>query len=279
MKTLLILEGGGLRGIYTAGVLDAFMKNKIKVDTVIGVSAGALFGINYLSNQRGRVIRYNLDNIKNKNYMGISSLIRTGNIMNKDFCFDKLIYETDPFDFDTFNKSKTDFYCVVTNVVTGKPEYIKIDDIENQLEYLRASGSMPVVSRIVHIRGKEYLDGGISDSVPIKWGLKNGYKKIIVVETRPKDYRKKKHNNFLFKRFYKNYPKFVETYSNRYKVYNKTKEYIELLEKEKRVFVIRPSELVKISRIEKNKDKIQEMYRLGMKDANNKLKDLKNYLK
>ena len=279
MKTLLILEGGGLRGIYTAGVLDAFMKNKIKVDTVIGVSAGALFGINYLSNQRGRVIRYNLDNIKNKNYMGISSLIRTGNIMNKDFCFDKLIYETDPFDFDTFNKSKTDFYCVVTNVVTGKPEYIKIDDIENQLEYLRASGSMPVVSRIVHIRGKEYLDGGISDSVPIKWGLKNGYKKIIVVETRPKDYRKKKHNNFLFKRFYKNYPKFVETYSNRYKVYNKTKEYIELLEKEKRVFVIRPSELVKISRIEKNKDKIQEMYRLGMRDANNKLKDLKKYLK
>ena len=265
--------------VYTAGVLDAFMKNKIKVDTVIGVSAGALFGINYLSNQRGRVIRYNLDNIKNKNYMGISSLIRTGNIMNKDFCFDKLIYETDPFDFETFNKSKTDFYCVVTNVVTGNPEYIKIDDIENQLEYLRASGSMPVVSRIVHIRGKEYLDGGISDSVPIKWGLKNGYKKIIVVETRPKDYRKKKHNNFLFKRFYKNYPKFVETYSNRYKVYNKTKEYIELLEKEKRVFVIRPSELVKISRIEKNKDKIQEMYRLGMRDANNKLKDLKKYLK
>lgn len=279
MKTLLILEGGGLRGIYTAGVLDAFMKNKIKVDTVIGVSAGALFGINYLSNQRGRVIRYNLDNIKNKNYMGISSLIRTGNIMNKDFCFDKLIYETDPFDFDTFNKSKTDFYCVVTNVVTGKPEYIKIDDIENQLEYLRASGSMPVVSRIVHIRGKEYLDGGISDSVPIKWGLKNGYKKIIVVETRPKDYRKKKHNNFLFKRFYKNYPKFVEAYSNRYKVYNKTKDYIESLEEEKRVFVIRPSELVKISRIEKNKDKIQEMYRLGMRDANNKLKDLKKYLK
>lgn len=279
MKTLLILEGGGLRGIYTAGVLDAFMKNKIKVDAVIGVSAGALFGINYLSNQQGRVLRYNLDNLKNKNYMGISSLIRTGNIMNKDFCFDKLIYETDPFDFDTFNKSKTDFYCVVTNVVTGKAEYIKIDDIENQLEYLRASGSMPVVSRIVHIRGKEYLDGGISDSVPIRWGLKNGYKKIIVIETRPRDYRKKKHSNFFFKRFYKNYPKFVETYSNRYKVYNKTKDYIESLEKENRVFVIRPSELVKISRIEKNKDKIQEMYRLGMRDANNKLKDLKKYLK
>ena len=234
MKTLLILEGGGLRGIYTAGVLDTFMKNNIKIDTVIGVSAGALFGINYLSNQKGRVIRYNLDNIKNKNYMGISSWIRTGNIMNKDFCFDKLIYETDPFDFETFNKSKSDFFAVVTNVVTGKAEYIKIDDIENQMEYLRASGSMPVVSKIVRIKGKKYLDGGISDSIPIKWGYKN---------------------------------------------YNKAKDYIEKLEEENRVFVIRPSELIKISRIEKNKDKIQEMYRLGMRDANNKLNEMKRYLK
>ena len=279
MKTLLILEGGGLRGIYTAGVLDTFMKNNIKVDCVIGVSAGALFGINYLSNQKGRALRYNLENVGNKNYMGFSSWIRTGNIMNKDFCFDKLIYETDPFDFDTFNKSKTDFYAVVTNVVTGKAEYIKIDDIENQLEYLRAGGSIPVVSKIVHIKGKKYLDGGVADSVPIKWGLKKKKKKIIVVETRPKEYRKKKSNNLLFKRVYRKYPKFVETYNNRYKVYNKTKEYIERLEEEKRVFVIRPSEIVKISRIEKNKDKIQEMYRLGMRDANNKLKDLKKYLK
>ena len=281
MKTLLILEGGGLRGIYTAGVLDTFMKNNIKIDTVIGVSAGALFGINYLSNQKGRVIRYNLDNIKNKNYMGISSWIRTGNIMNKDFCFDKLIYETDPFDFETFNKSKSDFFAVVTNVVTGKAEYIKIDDIENQMEYLRASGSMPVVSKIVRIKGKKYLDGGISDSIPIKWGLKNGYKKIIIIETRPKEYRKKKNNitNFLFRKIYKKYPNFVNTYKNRYKNYNKAKDYIEKLEEENRVFVIRPSELIKISRIEKNKDKIQEMYRLGMRDANNKLNEMKRYLK
>ena len=264
MKTLLILEGGGLRGIYTAGVLDTFMKNNIKVDTVIGVSAGALFGINYLSNQKGRVLRYNLENVKNKNYMGISSWIRTGNIMNKDFCFDKLIYETDPFDFDAFNKSKSEFYTVVTNVVTGKAEYIKIDDIENQMEFLRASGSMPVVSKIVRIKGKKYLDGGISDSIPIKWGLKNGYKKIIVVETRPKEYRKRKRNTtaYLFSRIYKRYPNFVDTYKNRYKNYNKAKEYIEKLEEENRVFVIRPSELIKISRIEKNKDRIQEMYLL-----------------
>ena len=281
MKTLLILEGGGLRGIYTAGVLDTFMKNNIKVDTVIGVSAGALFGINYLSNQKGRVLRYNLENVKNKNYMGISSWIRTGNIMNKDFCFDKLIYETDPFDFDAFNKSKSEFYTVVTNVVTGKAEYIKIDDIENQMEFLRASGSMPVVSKIVRIKGKKYLDGGISDSIPIKWGLKNGYKKIIVVETRPKEYRKRKRNTtaYLFSRIYKRYPNFVDTYKNRYKNYNKAKEYIEKLEEENRVFVIRPSELIKISRIEKNKDRIQEMYRLGMKDANNSLKAMKRYLK
>ena len=281
MKVGLVLEGGAMRGIYTAGVLDTFIDNNIEVDAIIGVSAGALFGANYKSNQKGRVIRYNLDNIKNKNYMGISSWIRTGNIMNKDFCFDKLIYETDPFDFETFNKSKSDFFAVVTNVVTGKAEYIKIDDIENQMEYLRASGSMPVVSKIVRIKGKKYLDGGISDSIPIKWGLKNGYKKIIIIETRPKEYRKKKNNitNFLFRKIYKKYPNFVNTYKNRYKNYNKAKDYIEKLEEENRVFVIRPSELIKISRIEKNKDKIQEMYRLGMRDANNKLNEMKRYLK
>ena len=279
MKTLLILEGGGLRGIYTAGVLDVFMKHQIKVDAIMGVSAGALFGINYVSNQQGRVLRYNLDNLKNKNYMGISSWLRTGNIMNKDFCFNKLIYETDPFDFDTFNKSKVDFFVTVTNVYNGKSEYFKINDIESDMEYLRASGSMPVVSKFVNIGNKYYLDGGISDSIPIKWGLRNGYKRIIIVETRPKEYRKKKKSAFVYKLVYPRYKGLVNTLKNRYKVYNKTRDYIEALEEENRVFVIRPSRTLKIHRVEKNKDRIQEMYRLGIMDATNKLKKLKQYLK
>ena len=279
MKTLLILEGGGLRAIYTAGVLDCFLKNNIKVDAVIGVSAGALFGINYLSKQQGRVIRYTLENANNKDYMGISSWIKTGNIMNKDFCFNKLIYETDPFDFKTFNKSKIEFYVTVTNVETGKAEYKRINDIEEDMEYLRASGSMPIVSKIVKVNGKKYLDGGISDSVPIKWGLKNGYKGIIVVETRPKTYRKKKSKLLPYKILYKDYPHLVKTVKERYNIYNKTKTYIEALEEENRVFVIRPTEYIKIKRIENNKDKIQEMYRLGLKDANERLKELKKYMK
>ena len=279
MKTLLILEGGGLRAIYTAGVLDCFLKNNIKVDAVIGVSAGALFGINYLSKQQGRVIRYTLENANNKDYMGLSSWIKTGNIMNKDFCFNKLIYETDPFDFKTFNKSKIEFYVTVTNVETGKAEYKRINDIEEDMEYLRASGSMPIVSKIVKVNGKKYLDGGISDSVPIKWGLKNGYKRIIVVETRPKTYRKKKSKLLPYKILYKDYPRLVKTVKERYNIYNKTKTYIEALEEENRVFVIRPTEYIKIKRIENNKDKIQEMYRLGLKDANERLKELKKYMK
>ena len=278
MKTLLVLEGGGLRGIYTAGVLDVLMKNEIKVDAIVGVSAGALFGMNYLSNQHGRVLRYNLEYLNDKNYFGFSSWIRTGNIMNEDFCFNKLIYELDPFDFEMFNKSKTEFYCVVTNVDTGKAEYVKIKDIENDMEYLRASASMPFVSKMVRVKNKKYLDGGISDSVPIKWGLKNGYKRIIVVETRVKEYRKKK-SSFPYKLFYKNYPKLVDTLKNRYKVYNKTKDYIEALEEENRVFVIRPSQYVKIGRVEKNKDRVQEMYRLGVKDCTASMSSLKKYLK
>ena len=147
MKTCLVLEGGALRGIYTAGVLDVLLENNVEIDTVIGVSAGALFGINYVSKQKGRCLRYNLENAKNKHYMGFYSWLTTGNIMNEEFCFHKLIYETDPFDFETFNQSKKKFYAVVTNIETGKPEYIQIKDSKKDMEYLRASGSMPFVSK------------------------------------------------------------------------------------------------------------------------------------
>ena len=190
-KVCLVLEGGSLRGIYTAGVLDAFMDENIKVDAIIGVSAGALFGVNYPSKQPGRALRYNLDNVKNKDYISISSLIRTGNVVNKDFCFNKLVYETDPFDFKTFNNSPVKFYATVTNVETGEAEYIEIKDSEKDMEYLRASGAMPLLSEIVEINGKKYLDGGVADSIPLKKAQEMGYDKIIVVTTRPKEYIKK----------------------------------------------------------------------------------------
>lgn len=278
MKTILVLEGGALRGIYTAGVLDALMDNRIKVDAVVGVSAGALFGINYVSNQRGRCLRYNLDNIHNKNYMGYYSFITTGNVMNEDFCFNKLVYETDPFDFKTFNNSKIKFYAVVTNLETGKPEYIEIKDAEKDMDYLKASGSMPLLSKTVRINNKLYLDGGISDSIPIKWALKEGYDKIIVVETRHESYVKKKTAVWPFKLRYRKYKEFINTISNRYKDYNETTKYIKDKEKTRKIFVIRPSKYIKIKHIEKNKNKIKNMYDLGYNDTDNRISLLKDYL-
>ena len=155
-KVGLVLEGGAMRGLYTIGVLDVLMENNIEIDGIVGVSAGALFGANYFSNQKGRVIRYNKKYCGDKRYMSLRSLILTGNYINKDFAFYKVTKKLDPFDNETYIKNNKDFYAVVTNVVSGKPEYIKIDDLDEKMEYLRASGSMPFVSKFVEIDGKKY---------------------------------------------------------------------------------------------------------------------------
>lgn len=280
MKIGLLLEGGAMRGLYTAGVLDIFIKNNIKVDDIMGVSAGALFGMNYKSKQAGRVLRYNKKYVSNKEFMGFYSLIKTGNIMNKDFCFNRLVYDLDPVDFESYKNSKENFYTVVTNLESGKAEYIKIDDLkqQEQMEYLRASGSMPFVSKPVCIQGKEYLDGGIADSIPIDKMVSMGYDRIIVVLTRPKGYRKKKSNKFIPKIYYHKYPNLVNSINNRYLLYNKQLDTIEKLEKDGKIFIIRPSRLVNIKRIEKNPDKLQEMYDLGVCDTNQVFSQLLEYL-
>ncbi len=278
-KTTLILEGGAMRGLYSAGVLDVFMKNNINVDAVYGVSAGALFGLNYKSRQIGRALRYNLKYVNNKNYMGLYSLLTTGNIMNKEFCFNKLVYELDKLDFETYKNTPVDFYAVVTNLQTGKPEYIKIDDAKKDMEYFRASGSMPFVSKPVEIDGNLYLDGGISDPVPLKKVLETNAEKIIVVLTRPQGYRKKNlHIHALYKLFYKKFPNFVETGSNRYKTYNETMDLIEKYETEHKIIVLRPSKFIKVKRTEKDITKLQSIYDLGVSDCTNKLDKIKEYL-
>ena len=281
MKTGLLLEGGAMRGLYTAGILDVFMEKGIKIDGIIGVSAGALFGMNYKSKQIGRVLRYNKKYARNKDYMGFYSLISTGDIMNREFCFNKIVNELDPVDFDTFKRTEVEFYAVVTNMETGKPEYIKIDDLKDkvQLEYLRASGSMPYVSKPVIIKGKKYLDGGISDSIPIEKIMSMGFDRVVVILTRPIEYRKKKGNEKIPQIYYRKYPKLVETINNRYKMYNEEVEKVIQLEKEKKIFVIRPSRTVGIKRIERDIDKIQEVYDLGKSDIQEKMDELLNYLK
>ena len=278
MSIGLVLEGGAMRGLYTAGVLDVFLGNNIKVDGIIGVSAGVLFGVNYLSKQKGRAIRYNKKFAKDKRYMGMRSFLTTGNIINKDFAYYEIPTKLDIFDEETFEKSDTDFWATVTNIETGEAEYIKLEKPIDQMEVLRATSAMPIVSEIIEIDGKKYLDGGVSDSIPVEKCKSMGYDKIIVVLTRTIEYRKKKASSTLAKIKYKEYPKLIETMENRYKKYNETVEKIIDMENKKEIFVIRPSKDLKIKRIEKDVDKLQAMYDLGVSDCKKQLEDLKEYI-
>lgn len=278
MKIGLVLEGGAMRGMFTAGVLDVLLDEQIAVDGAVTVSAGALFGINYPAKQRGRVLRYNLKYLHDKRYMGWHSLFTTGNVVNKAFAFYELPFTLDPFDQATFAASQIDFWVTLTNIETGEPEYVKITDAFAQMEALRATSAMPMVSRVVEIEGKKYLDGGISDSIPLDKAMALGYDKIIVILTRPLDYRKKPSNNWLFKLFYRHYPKLIERWANRYAEYNQAVEKVIEMEKAGKIFVIRPSESLDISRLEKDLAKVQAMYDLGVKDGQAALSELKNYL-
>lgn len=280
MKIGMVLEGGAMRGIYTAGVIDTFLNYGIQVDGIMGVSAGALFGVNYKSRQLGRAIRYNRKYLRDKNYMGFSSFIRTGNIMNEEFCFHKLVNELDPFDYDTYKSSKEDFYVVVTNIETGAAEYILIDNFDHpmNMEYLRATGSMPFVSKPVVIDHKKYLDGALADSIPVRKMKELGYDKLIVILTKPYGYQKKKKSLIISKLYYKKYPHLIEDIQNRYQVYNQQLHEINEMEEKGEIFVIRPSKMVSMSRLEKNLAKVESMYQLGVNDSLERIETLKEYL-
>lgn len=282
MKTCFVLEGGALRGLYTAGILDYLMEKKLNIDCIIGVSAGALFGVNYFSEQKGRTLRYNLKYCNDKRYMSVRSLLLTGNIVNKKFAYYKITHELDPFDEKTYEKNKKDFYAVVTNVKTGNAEYIKITKPVDQLEELRASSAMPFYSRIIHIENNGYLDGAVADSIPIRKAMEMGYDRIVVVLTQPDGFRKpeltdKNYNKIVKK--YKNYPRFMKTMFNRPDVYNETLNEIKELEKNKKIFVLRPSKDINVDPIKKTKDDLQMIYDVGLKDIKDNYKDLIKYLK
>ena len=278
MKKGLVLEGGAMRGMYTSGVLDAFLDEKIEFDDIIGVSAGTLFGVNFLSKQRGRAIRYNKRFSKKLNYMGLFSLITSKNIINKKFAFYEVPFKLDVFDNEEYKKSNTNFYATVTNVETGKPEYILLKDVFEQMELLRATSAMPFVSEIVDIDGKKYLDGGVSDSIPFEKCISMGCNKTVVVLTRDINYRKKPHSDKIHKMFYKKYPEFIKVSSSRYKTYNESVEKLIELEEKGEVFVIRPSEPIGIGRLEKDPQKLQSVYELGFNDAKKNIEKLKKYL-
>lgn len=278
-KVCLVLEGGGMRGQYTIGVLDFFLENNIYINDVIGVSAGTANGASYLSRQKGRNYNINMTYANNKEYLSIRNLLKTGSIFNMDMLFRKIPDEIILYDYDAFNSLNPNFIVVITNCDTGKAEYVKVSDVKEDIKYLQASCSMPLVSNIVEIDNKKYLDGGISDSIPVKYMLENGFDKCVVIKTRDRNYVKHKSKiSNIIKRKYKAYPKLVETINNRYKMYNDELEYTYKLEKDGRVFVIEPREEVKISQVEKNKEKLHDLYMSGYNDAKYCHKELVKFL-
>ena len=276
MKTALVLEGGAMRGMYTAGVLDVFMEQGITFDGVIGVSAGALFGVNLLSGQKGRAVRYNKKFNSDPDYMGVKSLLTTGNIVNTEFAYKRVPEELDPFDGEAYKKSGIPFYAVISNIRTGKAEYVLVEDVFEQMDVLRASGSMPFVSKPVKIDGEQYLDGAVIDSIPFEKMLELGYDQLVVVLTKCDGYIKKPIPKLLADGFYKRkYPKFAQAVANRHIMYNGQMIRLKTLEQEGKVVVLRPTRQVDIGKIEKNPEKIQEMYDLGVEDAKRALEELR----
>lgn len=278
MKVGLVLEGGGMRGLYTAGVLDAFLDAGIKVDGLVSVSAGALFGVNFLSGQRGRALRYNKRFIRDKNYISLLSWLKTGNMVNREMAYYKIPMELDIFDQEVFAQSGVPFYVTVTNLETGQAEYPKIDHVFDQMEYLRASSALPLISQIVEIDGKKYLDGGLTDSIPVDFAKSLGFDKLIVILTQPLDYRKKASSGRLYRLFYKEYPKFVEVASKRYQHYNDTVEKIIRMEEAGEIYVIRPEQSLAVRRLERDPEKLEAVYTLGFQDSQKQLMELKHYL-
>lgn len=267
MKTGLVLEGGGVRGIYTAGVLDVFLENDIVFDGVIGVSAGAIHGCSYLSKQHGRSIRYYMKYCNDPRFMSFTSLLKTGDYVGVDFCYHEIPEKLDVYDNEAFLRNNVPFYAVCSNVETGEPEYLQLTDMFRDIEILRASASMPYVSRMVEISGKKYLDGGSTDSIPVEAFRKMGFGKNVLVLTRDADYRKKPEAAWLSGWVYRKYPAFAKALANRYLMYNRTVEHIRGLECEGSVFVIRPSKPPVIDRMERDPEKVRILYEQGRQDA------------
>ncbi len=274
------MEGGAMRGMFTCGVIDVFMENGITFDGAVGISAGAVFGCNYKSRQIGRPLRYNKNYCKDKRYCSISSLIKTGDLYNADFCYRELPDELDPFDTDTFEKDPMVFYVGATDVKSGKCIFHKCSDGKQEdIQWMRASASMPLVSKIVKIGNEQLLDGGIADSIPLKFMESEGYDRNVVILTQPKGYAKSKNKLMpLIRILLKDYPLMVDAMEKRHVMYNHEVKDIETKEARGQVFVIRPPESLHIGRIEKDPNELQRVYEIGRKEALKNLEAMKAFL-
>lgn len=280
MKTGLVLEGGAMRGLFTAGVLDVMMEQGFTVDGIIGVSAGAAFGCNYKSGQKGRALRYNLNYSKDRRYCSLYSLLRTGDLYGADFCYHEIPEKLDVFDTEAFANNPTEFYLVCTDVMSGKPVYHKCETADYAcMEWFRASASMPLVSRIVEVDGYQLLDGGISDSVPLKYFESIGYEKNLVILTQPSDYVKGANKMMpLMKRALKKYPALLQTLEKRHLIYNETTEYIRSRKGDDNLLVIQPEQPLPVKRVERNPEILQQVYDIGRETAHKHLEEIKAFL-
>ena len=281
MKKGLVLEGGAMRGIFTVGILDCMMENNIVFDGIAGVSAGAAFGCNYKSEQKGRALRYNKRFCRDKRYCSWQSWLKTGDIFGADFCYHKLPAELDIFDADAFEKNPTEFYLVCTDIENGKPYYHKgLKGDDECFEYMRASASMPLVSNIVELNGRKYLDGALTDSIPLQFFESIGYDRNIVILTQPENYIKKHSKaSMLMKIVYRKYPALLKVISERHIMYNQQIKYIEEQARKENILLLRPEEKLPVKRICHNAELLQKTYDIGYDYALKNMDKIKEFLK
>ncbi len=275
----LILEGGGMKGMYTCGVLEFFMEKNLWFSDCYGVSAGACHMCSYLSRQKKRAYHVAVDYLQCRDYCSARSLLLTGNLFHTDFCYELIPKWLNPYDFQTFDRYPGRAYAVVTNIVSGRPEYLRLRDMKKDIIAVRASSSLPLVSRNVKIGNRLYLDGALSDSIPIRRAIRDGNRKNVVILTKETGYRKERSSAlWLIRLAYLRYPKVYELMKNRHISYHETLDYLEEQERKGRAFVIRPQNASGIGRIEKDREKLTALYHQGYREAQEKYQALLAYL-
>lgn len=279
LKKGLVLEGGAMRGMFTCGVIDVMMENDVVIDGAVGVSAGAVFGSNYKSKQIGRGVRYNKKYCTDDRYVSLKSWITTGNLYGVDFSYYTLPNELDIFDTETFKANPMEFYVVCTDINTGRAVYHKCTDGgKKDIEWIRASASLPLAAKPVDIDGRLLSDGGTADSIPVKFMEHKGYDRNVVVLTRPMGYVKKQTSLMpVLNIAMRKYPAFLKAQYNRYITYNDTIHYIEEQEKAGKLYVIRPDEPLGIGKVCRKPDELERVYRLGRAKGEEVIEDIKTF--
>ena len=280
MKKGLVLEGGAMRGLFTAGVMDVFLENDIEFDGGVGVSAGAAFGVNYKSKQIGRVLRYNMKYCNYWRFCSFRSWFLTGDVYGKQFCYYDIPLIHDLFDFETFKNNPMDFYVVATDVYTGKAVYHQMKTCnDDDIEWMRASASMPAVSKPVWLGDSGYLDGGIADSIPLEFFQKEGYEKNIVVLTQPEGYVKKQMSVMpIVKAMMHKYPVAAKALENRPEMYNAQTAYVKECEAKGNTLVIRPEAPLGVGSVEHHADELKRVYEIGREVATKRLAEVKKFM-